>query len=180
MWPRATYRPMSRATRVLFVCLGNICRSPMAEGVFRHAAEERGRLDQFETDSAGLGDWHVGQAPDERAQGAARARGVEISGQRARQMRPSDFDDFDLVLAMDEANLTALKRLAPKGREGKVRLFLDYAPDAGTREVSDPFFGDLGGFDTALDLIELASDGLLRALDDETIQPASQNASSTT
>ena len=100
-------------TRILFVCLGNICRSPMAEGVFRRVAEEEGLIDRFEIDSAGLGDWHIGQAPDHRAQKAARSRGVDISSQSARQVMYEDFDRFDLVLAMDGSNLAELKARAP-------------------------------------------------------------------
>lgn len=155
---------MAEPTRILFVCLGNICRSPMAEGVFRRVADRAGALDGLETDSAGLGDWHIGQAPDDRAQAAAAKRGVDISRQRARQIRPADFDRFDLVLAMDRANLEALTRLAPANAKTKVRLFMDYAPDIRVHEVPDPFFGEEAGFDHALDLIESASEGLLEDL----------------
>jgi protein-tyrosine phosphatase len=151
-------------TRILFVCLGNICRSPMAEGVFRRVIEAEGVADRFEIDSAGLGDWHVGQAPDNRARAAASARGVDISGQRARQVVPADFGDFDLLLVMDRANYIELKRRAPGDARAKIRHFLDFAPQVGTKDVPDPFFGDAEGFDHALDLIEAASRGLLASL----------------
>src|SRR4029079_14401332 len=101
--------------RLLFVCLGNICRSPMAEGIFRRVTEQEGVLDLFDVDSAGLGDWHVGQAPDTRAQAAAQNRGIDISGQSARQIAPGDYDRFDLLLPMDGSNLDELIQLAPRG-----------------------------------------------------------------
>jgi protein-tyrosine phosphatase len=151
-------------TRILFVCLGNICRSPMAEGVFRRVAEEEGLIDRFEIDSAGLGDWHIGQAPDHRAQKAARSRGVDISSQSARQVMYEDFDRFDLVLAMDGSNLAELKARAPHEARGKIRPFLDFAPHVGTKDVPDPFFGGAEGFDHVLNLIEAASRGLLASL----------------
>jgi protein-tyrosine phosphatase len=150
--------------RLLFVCLGNICRSPMAEGVFRRIAEEEGVLDLFDIDSAGLGHWHIGQAPDTRAQKAARDRGIDISGQSARQVKHGDFARFDLLLAMDEGNFQELVQLAPAGARHKVRRFLDFAPKARTKDVPDPFFGGPEGFDHALDLIEQAARGLLASL----------------
>ena len=136
----------------------------MAEGVFRRVAEEEGALDRFELDSAGMGDWHIGQAPDTRAQAAARNRGMDISGQRARQVTSSDYERFDLLLSMDNSNYDELIALAPKSELHKVRLFLDYAPKAGTRNVPDPFYGGSEGFDHALDLIEAAARGLLAEL----------------
>jgi len=150
--------------RLLFVCLGNICRSPMAEGVFRRVAEEEAVLHLFEIDSAGLGDWHVGQAPDTRAQAAARNRGIDISGQSARQVTGADYARFDLLLAMDSSNYEELTQLAPKPARHKVRRFLDFAPQVGTKDVPDPFFGGSDGFDHALDLIEDAARGLLADL----------------
>jgi protein-tyrosine phosphatase len=150
--------------RLLFVCLGNICRSPMAEGVFRRIAEEEGVLDLFDIDSAGLGHWHIGQAPDTRAQKAARDRGIDISGQSARQVKHGDFARFDLLLVMDEGNFQELVQLAPADARHKVRRFLDYAPKARTKDVPDPFFGGPEGFDHALDLIEQAARGLLASL----------------
>ncbi len=150
--------------RILFVCLGNICRSPMAEGVFRRAAEEEGVLHLFDIDSAGLGHWHIGQAPDTRAQNAARKRGIDISGQSARQVKHADFTRFDLILAMDGKNYRELVQLAPRELRQKIRHFLDFAPQMATKDVPDPFFGGPEGFDHALDLIEQAADGLLADL----------------
>src|SRR6476646_3252911 len=137
---------------------------PLAEGVFRRVAEEEGLIDRFEIDSAGLGDWHIGQAPDHRAQKAARSRGIDISSQSARQVVYEDFDRFDLVLAMDGSNLAELKARAPHEARGKIRPFLDFAPHVGTKDVPDPFFGGAEGFDHVLDLIEAASRGLLASL----------------
>jgi low molecular weight protein-tyrosine phosphatase len=150
--------------RILFVCLGNICRSPMAEGVFRRAAEAEGVLQLFDIDSAGLGHWHIGQAPDPRAQNAARKRGIEISGQSARQVKHRDFARFDLILAMDGENYRELVQLAPRELRQKIRHFLDFAPQMATKDVPDPFFGGPEGFDHALDLIEQAAHGLLADL----------------
>jgi low molecular weight protein-tyrosine phosphatase len=153
--------------RILFVCLGNICRSPMAEGVFRRLVEEQGLAHRFEVDSAGLGAWHLGQAPDTRAQAAARSRGIDISGQSARQVDHEDFDRFDLLLVMDRSNLAELRRRAPAEAQAKIRPFLDFAPEAGTKDVPDPFYGGSEGFNHALDLIEAASRGLLASLPGE-------------
>jgi protein-tyrosine phosphatase len=150
--------------RVLFICLGNICRSPMAEGVFRRVVEKEGLTDRFEIDSAGLGDWHVGQAPDTRAQAAAKLRGIDISRQCARQVALEDFARFDRLLVMDRSNYAELKRLAPADARAKIQYFLDFAPQAGTKDVPDPFFGGAEGFDHALDLIEAAANGLLASL----------------
>ena len=162
--------------RLLFVCLGNICRSPMAEGVFRRVAEEQGVLDRFEIDSAGLGDWHAGQAPDTRAQQATGNRGIDISGQSARQVTAADYARFDLLLAMDSANYEKLTELAPKEARHKVRQFLDFAPQTGTRDVPDPFFGGREGFDHALDLIEAAARGLLADLLSDEARPVKKGA----
>lgn len=154
--------------RLLFVCLGNICRSPMAEGVFRRVAEDAGMLHLFEIDSAGMGDWHKGEAPDHRAQKAALSRGVDISGQAARKVELEDFDDFDLVLAMDGSNIEDLHDIAPHAARAKIRRFLDYAPHVGTQDVPDPYYGGAEGFGHALDLIEAAAQGLLAELTKET------------
>jgi low molecular weight protein-tyrosine phosphatase len=153
--------------RILFVCLGNICRSPMAEGVFRRTAEEAGLLHLFEIDSAGMGDWHKGQAPDTRAQKAALGRGVDISAQAARKVELEDFEDFDLVLAMDGSNIADLYDIAPHAAREKIRRFLDYAPHLGAQDVPDPYYGGEAGFDHALDLIEAAAQGLLAELTKE-------------
>jgi len=150
--------------RLLFVCLGNICRSPMAEGVFRHVAEANGLLHLFEIDSAGMGDWHQGEAPDARAQKAAHDRGMDISGQAARKVELEDFDNFDLFLAMDASNVADLYDVAPQAARHKIRRFLEYAPHPDTYDVPDPYYGGVAGFDHALDLIEAAAEGLLADL----------------
>jgi protein-tyrosine phosphatase len=164
--------------RLLFVCLGNICRSPMAEGAFRRVAEDEGVLHLFDIDSAGLGDWHVGQAPDTRAQTAARDRDIDISGQSARQIEPADYDRFDLLLAMDGSNYQELVQLAPSDARHKIRRFLDFAPHVGTQDVPDPFYGGREGFDHALDLIEEAARGLLAELLSNDQKPAKRGAQS--
>ena len=150
--------------RILFACLGNICRSPMAEGVFRCVAENAGQLDLFEIDSAGMGDWHKGEAPDQRAQKAALARGADISGQSARKVELEDFEAFDLILAMDGSNIADMYEIAPMDARHKIRRFLDYAPQLGEEDVPDPYYGGAVGFDHALDLIEAAAKGLLAEL----------------
>lgn len=164
--------------RLLFVCLGNICRSPMAEGVFRRVAEEEGFAHLFEIDSAGLGDWHLGQAPDTRAQSAARRRGVDISGQAARQVTHADYARFDLLLAMDGSNFAELIELAPEDARHKIRRFLDFAPHVSAQDVPDPFYGGRAGFDHALDLIEAAARGLLAELVGDRAIPARRGAHS--
>ena len=150
--------------RLLFVCLGNICRSPTAEGTMRALVEEAGLGRQVQLDSAGTGAWHVGEPPDRRATAAARARGIELHG-AAREVTRTDFDDFDLVLAMDRSNMRALRRLAPsdEARE-KVRLLREFDPaSAGATDldVPDPYYGAAGGFDEVLDLVQAACTGLL-------------------
>ena len=122
---------------ILFVCLGNICRSPLAEGVFRSVLAERGMADDFVIDSAGMGDWHAGQAPDHRAIAVARANGLDISGQQARAITESDFERFDLILGMDRKNIRELREIAPDAFRDKIQLFLDYA--GGSGEVPDPY-----------------------------------------
>ena len=141
---------------VLFVCTGNICRSPTAEGVLRHLAEREGI--ELHIASAGTGDWHVGSPPDERAQHHARGRGYDLSAQRARQVRKADFDEFDLILAMDRGHLRALERIAPPEARHKVRLLI-----AG-RDVPDPYYGGPQGFEHVLDLVEAACRDLLQEL----------------
>lgn len=148
--------------RILFVCLGNICRSPTVEGVARELARrEAAHLDLF-FDSAGTADYHVGDPPDARSIRAAQARGYDISALRARQLRRADFLEFDLLLAMDEDNLAGMLRLAPAAQAHRARLFLDYARDTGTTSVPDPYYGDDPGFDRVIDLAELGVRGLLR------------------
>jgi len=141
---------------ILFVCTGNICRSPTAEGVLRHLAAAEGI--ELRIESAGIGDWHVGNPPDERAQHHAKGRGYDLSAQRARQVRPSDFTDFDLILAMDRGHLRALERMAPRGERHKLRLF------AAEQDVPDPYYGGPEGFERVLDLVEAACRDLLQEL----------------
>jgi protein-tyrosine phosphatase len=151
--------------RLLFVCLGNICRSPTAEGAMRTLVHEAGLEGQIELDSAGTGGWHVGDPPDARAAATAARRGIALGGV-ARQVRPADFEEFDLILAMDSANLSELHRLAPDehGR-AKVRLLREFDPAAGAdREVPDPYYGGPGGFDEVLDLVQAACASLLARL----------------
>jgi protein-tyrosine phosphatase len=142
---------------VLFVCLGNICRSPTAEGVLRARLAEAGLADRVHVDSAGTGSWHVGNPPDPRAVAAAADRGFDLTALRARQVTREDLDRFDYVLAMDGSNLRDLERLAP----GRARRFLEFADGAQANDVPDPYYGDGDGFARVLDLIEAAADGLV-------------------
>lgn len=147
--------------KVLFVCMGNICRSPTAEGVFRKLVEDQGLSHLIKTDSAGTHAYHVGNPPDTRAQATARGRGIDISDLRARQVRPMDYADFDYVLAMDEDNYQILRQQCPAEHSGRLRLFLEFAADLGVREVPDPYYGGSRGFEQVFDLVEAASNGLL-------------------
>lgn len=151
--------------RVLFVCTGNICRSPTAEGVFRSLVEARGLADRIETDSAGTGAWHVGKPPDVRSQETARRRGVEIGAQRARTVRPDDFALFDLVVAMDRGHYRHLARACPAQHADRVRLFMDFAPDAAMRDVPDPYYGEGDGFERVFDMIESGALGILAEIE---------------
>jgi len=154
-----------RPIRVLFVCAGNICRSPMAEGVFRHLVREAGLEGRFEIDSAGIGAWHEGEPPDARAAAAAAERGVVLAGS-ARQVHPAELREFDYVLAMDTENLAALARLKrPTAPDANVRLFREFDPEAAEAgappEVPDPYDGGARGFDLVYDMVERAGQGLL-------------------
>ncbi len=148
-------------TGILFVCMGNICRSPTAEAVFRKMAEEAGLIERIFIDSAGTHDYHIGSPPDERSMRAARGRGYDMSGLRARQVEAKDFLVFDHVLAMDRNNLAILKRIAGPGLQGKARLFMEFSRDFQDSEVPDPYYGGAQGFETVLDRVESASRGLL-------------------
>lgn len=150
--------------RVLFVCLGNICRSPTAEAVFRELVAREAPGLGVEADSAGTHGYHTGSEPDERSIAAAARRGIEMRGLRARTVSPGDFERFDLLLAMDEQVYRRLLRMAPSERRDRVRLFLEYAPGLGRREVPDPYSGGPEGFEEVLDLVEAAARGLLAAL----------------
>ncbi len=145
--------------RVLFVCMGNICRSPISQGVFENVLRREGLEDEVFVDSAGTGNWHVGSPPDERAQHSAGLRGLDLGAQRARQVSPQDCDDFDYVLTMDEENYRAVSALCQGS--AAVRPFLEYAPDSPAREVPDPYSGGPDEFEHVLDLVEEASEGLL-------------------
>jgi protein-tyrosine phosphatase len=150
--------------KVLFVCLGNICRSPTAEGVLRVlAAREYPRL-TLEIDSAGTADYHVGEPPDRRTVAAAQRRGYDLSGLRARQLVPEDYLRFDFLLAMDRANLSALRARRVAGATAELALFMSFAPDSGRDEVPDPYYGGSEHFEEVLDLCETAARGLLDSL----------------
>ena len=146
--------------RVLFVCLGNLCRSPTAEGVLRHKLREAGLADQIEVASAGTGEWHVGKAPDKRSQAAAKLRGYDLSAQRAQQVTRADFATYDLILAMDNSNLRHLKALQPAKGKAELDLFLRRFQSE-LDEVPDPYYDGDQGFEQVLDLIERASDLLV-------------------
>ncbi|MEJ5255856.1 MAG: low molecular weight protein-tyrosine-phosphatase [Acidimicrobiales bacterium] len=154
--------PVSDPVRILFVCLGNICRSPTAEAVMRHHVDRTGLTGRIEVDSAGTGGWHVGEPPDQRAQAEARRRGIAMTS-RARQFHPGDFEWFDLILAMDRQNLTDLHDLAcTPAQRSKIRLLREFDPaHNGDLEVPDPYYGGSGGFATVFDQIEAACLGLL-------------------
>lgn len=150
--------------RVLMVCMGNICRSPTAEGVLRHCLKINGLYDKVEVDSAGTHGYHVGEAPDQRTQRAALIRGYNLSQLRARKVAPQDMDYFDLILAMDKTNLDNLRRIAPAEVHDRIKLFMDYAKNFDDDEVPDPYYGLGHGFDLVLDMVEDASLGLVEDL----------------
>ena len=155
------------AARVLFVCMGNICRSPTAEEVFRATVARAGLGAVIRIDSAGIGDWHVGHPPDRRAIDAARRRGYDLAGLRARQVSSADFAHFDWILAMDRANLRALKLMRPREFGGHLGLLLDFVPETGLREIPDPYHAGPDTFEQVLDLTEQASGALLAAVQDD-------------
>lgn len=157
-------RRVSPEFSVLFVCLGNICRSPTAEGVFRAAADRAGLGRRVHAGSAGVGNWHVGSPPDRRAIQAARRRGYDLTAIRGRQVQVVDFSRFGWILAMDDGNIRALTALQPPDFSGHLGLLLDFAPEIGLREVPDPYYGGPEGFDRVLDLIEAATAALLARL----------------
>ena len=146
--------------KILFVCMGNICRSPTAQGVFESLVATAQLEDHIVTDSAGTHAYHVGKQPDQRATQAALLRGIDLSSQRARRVEPGDFVSFDYVLAMDSSNLDDLLSVCPQEHQTKVRLFLDFA-EGSTREVPDPYYGGSQGFERVLDLVEEGARGLL-------------------
>jgi protein-tyrosine phosphatase len=169
--------PKNPAIRILMVCLGNICRSPTAEGVLRQLAAREAPELRLEIDSAGTAAYHIGKAPDPRSQRAARRRGIDLGGLRARQVCARDFDDFDLILAMDHDNLQDLERIRPPGSRARLQLFLDYSvahPSADhplQRDVPDPYAGDEEDFERVLELTTAAARGLIASLQQRAQQP---------
>lgn len=151
-------------TRVLFVCMGNICRSPTAEGVFKYFVRKNRLEAQFEVDSAGTHGYHVGEAPDPRTQRAAASRGYDLSSIRARKVAPQDLEYFDVVLVMDRHNLDSLANICPPEHRRKIRLLMEYARNFEDDEVPDPYYGLGHGFDLVIDMVEDASRGLIAEL----------------
>jgi protein-tyrosine phosphatase len=147
--------------KILFVCMGNICRSPTAEGVFRHKVAEAGLEDRIAIDSAGTHAYHVGQPPDLRAQKTALNHGFDLSEQRARRVTADDFEQFDYVIAMDSDNESDLHAVCPAGYEQRIHRFLKFAPSSMESDVPDPYYGGSNGFEKVLALVENAADGLL-------------------
>ena len=166
MCARCWQRNPDMGAAVLFVCLGNICRSPTAHGVFESMLAAANMQDQVDVDSAGTGGWHAGESPDPRAIEAARTRGYDLSGMHARSVSAADFSRFDYILAMDEQNLATLREMAPSDYAGHLGLFLEFHSHPLLTEVPDPYIGGIAGFDQVLDLVEEASRGLLKACSD--------------
>ncbi len=146
---------------VLFVCTGNICRSPTAEGVFRALVSSDGLEDRIRVDSAGTHGWHIGNPPDSRSQDAARRRGIELGDLRAREVSILDFDRFDYIVAMDRGHVEILNGFCPDGERHRIRTMLEFAPDLNEADVPDPYYGSGDGFERVLDMIEAAAAGLL-------------------
>ncbi|NOR41106.1 MAG: low molecular weight phosphotyrosine protein phosphatase [Gammaproteobacteria bacterium] len=146
---------------ILFVCMGNICRSPTAQGVFEFLVENEKLSDRIRIESAGTHAYHIGEKPDERASAAAMKRGVDLSTQKARRVTAEDFEEFDYVLAMDRSNYEDLEGICPPEHLPKLHLFLEFSPDLGVIEVPDPYYGGATGFERVLDLIEQAAEALL-------------------
>ncbi len=162
--PELPAEELALPVRVLFVCMGNICRSPTAQGVLEAQVHDAGLDGRLVVDSAGLGPWHVGEAPDPRAQHAAWGRGIDISAQRARQVEQGDFQRFHYMLAMDRGNLAALQQRQPPRSTVRIELLMRHAPGGYGREVGDPYAGGPAGFEQVLDQVEVACRGLLQTL----------------
>ena len=152
---------------VLFVCTGNICRSPTAEGIFRDMVEDAGLSNKVKIDSAGMIAFHTGESPDPRSQEAARKRGVDLSDIRARQISNQDFHAFDLLIALDRSHKEQMQDHAPENSEARIQLLMDYAPHLELEDVPDPYYGGPDGFENVLDLIASASEGLLQKVREE-------------
>jgi protein-tyrosine phosphatase len=150
--------------KVLFVCTGNICRSPTAEGMLRALAEERGLAGRLLVDSAGTTDYHTGEPPDRRALAAARRRGLDLAQLRARRLDAEDFESFDLIVAMDRGHHAALRALCPSEHEHKLRLFMDYLPEHRSRDVPDPYYGGKRDFEEVLDIVDRGSAAILEEI----------------
>jgi protein-tyrosine phosphatase len=163
---------------ILFVCLGNICRSPLAEGIFREAAARAGMADRFDIDSAGTGAWHVGSPPDPRSVAVARRHGIDITGQRARRLHRGDFERFDLLLGMDLSNVEAIRAASPAGQASRVHLFGAYATGHAF-EVPDPYYGDGDGFERVYRMLRDASETLVDKLARASEAPSDQVSSIT-
>jgi len=159
-----------KVIKVLFVCMGNICRSPTAEGVFRHLLRQKSLDDRIEVDSAGTHGYHVGEAPDQRTQRAAASRNYDLSDMRARKVAAQDIEYFDLILAMDHNNLDVLKRICPRDKHERLGLLMSYSKNFDDDEVPDPYYGLGHGFDLVLDMVEDAADGLLESLEQRLIE----------
>ena len=151
-----------KKVNVLFCCMGNICRSPTAQGVFEHHVHKAQLTHLIEVDSAGTHAYHVGEQPDGRSQACALRRGIDLSGQRARKVTVSDFDRFDYVLAMDRSNYDDLAAVCHEQQQDKLHMFLSFAPDLAVSDVPDPYYGGSNGFDQVFDLVDAAAQGLLR------------------
>ncbi|MDB5522692.1 MAG: tyrosine phosphatase protein [Rhizobium sp.] len=149
--------------RILFVCLGNICRSPLGEGILRTMATKRGLESRVEADSAGTGGWHHGEAPDRRSIDVGRENGVDISGLRARKIKPADFSDFDMIFAMDRSNLRDLVKIAPHDSHADIHLFMDFVSGQ-KRDVPDPYYGDRTDFEAVYQMLSSGCEKLLATL----------------
>jgi len=148
--------------KVIFICMGNICRSPTAHGVFEQLVESKGLSDKIFTDSAGTHAYHIGESPDPRSQATAMSYGVDISHQRAQKVTVDDFEYYDYIIAMDSSNYYDLKQLAPTGLEHKIYRFMEFAPDWDNKDVPDPYYGGGNGFENVFKMVEAASEGLLK------------------
>ena len=153
---------MDKKIKVMFICMGNICRSPTAHGVFRKIVQDEGYADEIYIESSGTHAYHVGESPDQRAQKTALQRGIDLSDLRAQKVRASDFENFDYLLAMDADNYAILASNCPAEHKQKLHMFLDFANDVNQRDVPDPYYGGASGFDYVFDLVEAGSRGLLK------------------